>query len=191
MSKRHRSHTPPDRATPRRHRTPFLLGAFIVFAGLAVWPLYRWRQSATETTATHPAAAAHTAVALLGGKIRFTNAAAQAREFVGYNSTIRLTEAQEAIKREVLGSMHAACCRDSNAYTCCCPCNLSKSVWGLSNYALATHGATADELRQVVRAWYEFTNPNGYSGDVCYTGGCDRSFHENGCGGMSESKIAA
>lgn len=62
-------------------------------------------------------------------------------------------------------------------------------VWGLSNYVIAQHGAKADELRQVLRAWYDYTNPAGYSGDVCYDGGCNRAFHDNRCGGMSESNL--
>ena len=37
--------------------------------------------------------------------------------------------------------------------------------------------------------WFDFINPGGFSGDSCYTGGCGRSFAENGCGGMSSSRV--
>lgn len=139
-----------------------------------------------SATAAQPSRGQRTA---LGGKLRFTDAGVQAREFIGYNSSIQLTAEQEAVKREVLAAMPAACCRDSNAYTCCCGCNLSKSVWGLSNYVLTTHHATADQLLEVVNTWKEFANPAGFSGSSCYSGGCSLPFHQNGCGGMSESNV--
>lgn len=168
---------------------------FGVLAGIVIllaapWPIYWWFHGSHRSRAAVSRGAANgPAPVLLAGKLRFTDVAAQSREFIGYHSTIHLTDTQEAIKREVLEAMPAACCRNSNAYTCCCTCNLSKTVWGLSNYVLAQHGASADQLRQVLRAWYDYTNPAGYSGDVCYDGGCSRAFHHNGCGGMSESNV--
>ena len=176
--------------------TPGVIVVAVLFAaGLLAWPIYTWNATRThsaerlqrKSAQTPPNTA--TKVAVLGGKLVFSDVSAQSREFIGYYSTIRLTAEQEAIKKEVLAAMPAACCKDSNAYTCCCPCNLSKSVWGLSNYVLTRHAATADQLRQIVRAWYDYTNPSGYSGDSCYTGGCGLAPHENGCGGMSESAI--
>ena len=163
----------------------------LCLVALMVWPIYWWhdhekRHWLRGGSSTQPLTQPRV---VLGGQLRFTNAAAQTREFIGYNSTIRLTAEQEAIKREVLASMPAACCRNSNAYTCCCACNLSKSVWGLSNYVLSAHHATAEQLRDVVNTWKEFTNPAGYSGSSCYSGGCTLPFHENGCGGMSESDL--
>lgn len=186
MSKQRKPRAPAS--APRRHfLTPgVVLGAIVLFAALAAWPLYWWQHDRSHHTRRVASAPSPN---LLGGKFRFTNVAAQAREFIGYNSTIHLTAEQEAIKRKVLASMPAACCRDSNAYTCCCTCNLSKSIWGLSNYVLATHHATAEQLREVVTAWKDFTNPAGYDGSSCYSGGCSRSFHENGCGGMSEASL--
>lgn len=159
----------------------------LIFAALlGAIGLFAYRQHA----AAAPARTKTASVAVLGGKLVFNDVAAQSREFLGYYSSIRLNPQQEAIKKEVLEAMPAACCKDSTAYTCCCPCNLSKTVWGLSNYVLTQHRATPDELRQVVRAWYDYTNPGGYSGDSCYTGGCDRTFEQNGCGGMKESELA-
>lgn len=160
-----------------------MIGAVALAVGVAL--ALQWRASSVAAGASPPPGE----VAVLGGKLVFSNVAEQSREFIGYNSSILLTAPQNAIKREVLQGMPAACCKDSNAYTCCCNCNLSRTVWGLSNFVLARHGATAGELRDVVRAWYAHINPAGYSGDSCYVGGCSRAFRENGCGGMSEKNL--
>ena len=100
-----------------------------------------------------------------------------------------MTPEQEAMKKEVLGSMPAPCCSGSSAYTCCCPCNLSKTMWGLSNYVITVHRADAKQLRTVVDAWTAFVNPGGYSGTACYKGGCDSKLSRGGCGGMKEEKL--
>ena len=128
-------------------------------------------------------------VTALGGALVFRDPATQSREFMGYYHTIELTDEQEAIKKEVLGAMPAACCSGSTAYTCCCPCNLSKTIWGLSNYAIAKHGADAKQLRVAVDAWMGFVNPNGFRGNACYQGGCDSSISGGGCGAMQEDKL--
>ena len=175
-----------------------IAGVLVILGALVAWSIHRSGRDATPHRApaahasaevTRPTPRATRAVSLLGGKLVFRDVAIESREFLGYHSSIHLTAAQEAIKREVLAAMPAACCSDSNAYTCCCACNLSKTVWGLSNYVLTRHAASADELRQVVDAWRAHTNPGGYSGSSCYTGGCTLPFHENGCGGMSEADL--
>ena len=125
----------------------------------------------------------------LGGTLVFRDRLAQSREFMGYYHTIELTDEQEAIKKEVLGAMPAACCSGSTAYTCCCPCNLSKTIWGLSNYVIAKHGADAKQLRAVVDAWMGFVNPDGFRGRACYQGGCNGGMSGGGCGGMQEEKL--
>ena len=167
-----------------------LFATLLLVAVIAAWPVYRWGSSDAHGA---PAAASTpsngSAPAVLSGKLQFTDSEKQAREFLGYYSSIRLTSEQEAIKREALESMPAACCNDSSAYTCCCSCNLSKTIWGLSNYVISRHNASAPEVREVVTAWKDFTNPGGYSGSVCYTGGCKRPFRQNGCGGMTESHL--
>ena len=143
---------------------------------------------APPNAASAPAAEVRTASAL-AGKIVFRNHAAQAREFIEYNHTINLTPHQEEIKRAALEPMQASCCAGSNAYTCCCPCNLSKTVWGLSNYVIAQHGADAKEVREAVDAWLGYVNPNGSHGDACYKGRCADRLHADGCGGMKEEEL--
>lgn len=102
---------------------------------------------------------------------------------------VALTTAQEQIKDEVLSAIPAPCCANNSAATCCCPCNMAKSIWGLSNHLLAERSYDATQLRDAVLDWVAFINPSGYTGDACYTGGCGRSFEHNGCGGMNEEEI--
>ena len=122
--------------------------------------------------------------------IEFTDVETQTREFIGYNKSIRLTAEQERIKKQALTAIRAPCCSDNKAYTCCCPCNMAKSWWGLSHHLIVNEGLGADEVQAGVEAWIEFINPSGFSGNTCYTGGCGRPFARNGCGGMNESRIA-
>lgn len=121
--------------------------------------------------------------------IEFTDVKKQTREFIGYNESIELTPEQELIKQKALSGIPAPCCSDNSALTCCCPCNMAKSWWGLSHHLIANEGYGAEEVQAAVEAWIEFINPDGFSGNACYTGGCNRPFDRNGCGGMSESKI--
>lgn len=122
--------------------------------------------------------------------VAFTDLEAQMREFIHYyENEIPLTPEQAAIKVEVLDSMPAPCCNNTTALTCCCPCNLSKATWGMTHYLLSKKNFNADQLRVAVTDWLAFSNPNGFSGDACYTGGCERPSHENGCSGMKEVVI--
>jgi hypothetical protein len=122
--------------------------------------------------------------------VTFSDVEKQTREFIGYNDSIQLTAAQEAIKKEALQAIPAPCCSDNTAYTCCCPCNMAKSIWGLSAYLIAKQGMAADAVRTKVKEWIDFINPAGFSGDVCHTaGGCTRAFKSNGCGGMHPSQL--
>ena len=113
----------------------------------------------------------------------------QTRQFIEWQQTIKLTPAQEAIKKEALGAMPAPCCSDNSAYTCCCPCNVSRSMWGLTNYMIAEQNAGVKAIQAKVNEWVAFVNPEGYSGDTCYRGGCKRPFHKNGCGGMKPDQL--
>ena len=122
--------------------------------------------------------------------IKFDDVRQQSLELMKYEQSIRLTPEQEAIKKEALTPLPAPCCSDNSAYTCCCPCNLSRTIWGLSNYLIAEHQYDAEKVRQKVEEWIAFINPQGFSGDVCYSaGGCGRSFEHNGCGGMRPDRI--
>lgn len=172
---------------------------FVALAALGSIPYLLTRETAAqERSAAATKAAAQTQAAsapkwttsALKGALQFTDAEMQPREFISYYHTIQLTPEQEAIKAQVLKAMPAACCSGSSAYTCCCPCNLSKTLWGLSNYVIAKKGVNAAQLKEVVDSWMAFTNQNGYSGDSCYKGGSEREFHNNGCGGMDESKLS-
>lgn len=122
-------------------------------------------------------------------KLVFKDVETQTREFIGYYKTMKLTPEQEAIKSKALGSMKAVCCKDYSAATCCCPCNFSKSLWGMSNYLIAKEGYGVEELKKAAQAWINYVNPLGFSGDACQTGGCSRPFAQNGCGGMNDRDI--
>ena len=169
----------------------WLYAAGTIVAVCAFWsiPLFLSRVEMGEPAPPAQAAAVRPAVTVPGGALVFRDPAQQAREFIGYYHTIELTPGQEAIKKEALGSMPAACCAGSTAYTCCCPCNLSKTIWGLSNFVIAKHGADAKQVRGAVDAWLGYVNPDGYTGNACYRGACDATASRNGCGGMHEEKL--
>ncbi len=166
------------------------LGAAIgLFAAI---PFFLWHAEPAPPSPARPAAVAEVMppLTVLGGKIVFRDPKAQAEEFIGYYHSITLTPEQEAIKKAALEPMPAPCCRDSSAYTCCCPCNLSKTLWGLSNLAISKYGANAQQVQQVVQSWMGYVNPtSGFTGDSCYKGGCNNPAHRGGCAGMEESKL--
>jgi len=161
--------------------------ALLLFAGLPFFLSHA--EPAAPASVVVAAAEPNPSVAVLNGRIVFRDPKAQAEEFIHHYHTIALTPEQEAIKKAALGPMPAACCRDSSASTCCCPCNLSKTIWGLSNLAISKFGANAAEVKQVTEAWMGFVNPNGVSGDACYRGGCNNAAHRGGCAGMEESEL--
>ena len=122
--------------------------------------------------------------------IEFVDARKQAAKFIAYYHSIRLTPEQAAIKKQALSTIPAPCCEDYSIATCCCPCNLAKSVWGLTHHVIADEGYDADEVKEVVGEWIGFTNERGYAGDACYNGRCGRPFSQDGCGGMNEDRIS-
>ncbi len=66
----------------------------------------------------------------------------------------------------------------------------TKTVWGLSNYALTAHDVDAGELRSIVTEWLRFTNPRGTGrGSGCYEGAFEAPFDRGGCGGMQEKRL--
>ena len=122
-------------------------------------------------------------------EIEFHNVESQSREFMKWYTDIKLTPSQESVKKAALEPIPAPCCSDNSAYTCCCPCNISRTIWGLSQYMIANQDATASAVRTKVKEWISFIGPNGFSGSGCYTGGCPRPFSQGGCGGMSPDKL--
>lgn len=121
--------------------------------------------------------------------VPFTNVQEQTRKFVEYYKSIQLTPEQEKIKTEALSTIPAPCCSEFSMATCCCPCNLAKSVWGLSAYLITDQGSSVEEVRKAAKDWIAFVNKKGYEGNTCKTGGCNRAFHLSGCGGMKEDNI--
>lgn len=123
-----------------------------------------------------------------GGLVGFDDARAQTVEFMGYYDSIQLTAGQQRIKEQALRPLPAACCSEFSALTCCCECNLSRSVWGLTHHLIAK-GYGAEEVRSTVQQWLAFVSPAGHSGRSCATGRCGKPFAEDGCGGMSPSAL--
>lgn len=121
--------------------------------------------------------------------IKFTDARKQTREFIGYYRSITLTPEQERIKVEALSALPAPCCAKYTMATCCCPCNLSKAVWGMSAWLITEKGQGVEQVRQAARDWVAFINPNGFSGGACFKGGCKRPNAQDGCGGMDEAEL--
>jgi hypothetical protein len=120
----------------------------------------------------------------------FSDPQARTAEFIRLYEEIELTPEQEQIKSDALSVIPARCCADNSAYTCCCPCNLSRTVWGLSAWLITEKGADADTVRSEVQRWYDTVNPGEFPGDTCYTGGCGMPFAKAGCGGMHPSQVA-
>ncbi len=121
--------------------------------------------------------------------LAFDDVPSQTREFIGYYHSISLNRAQNELKERTLGSIPAPCCQNDSILTCCCPCNLAKSVWGLAHYAIAVLRYDENLLRRAVLDWMRAANPGGFTGDACYQGRCGRSFAANGCGGMNEGRL--
>ena len=122
-------------------------------------------------------------------RIEFYDAHSQAKEFIAYSNSIALTPEQEKTKSEALSAIPAPCCSNYSISTCCCPCNLAKSAWGLSNFLLAERNYNANQVKEAVSEWIHFTNKDGYAGNACYKGRCNLPFGEDGCGGMDERRI--
>jgi len=114
---------------------------------------------------------------------------AKAEKYIDYENAIPLTAAQARVKAEALKGIPAPCCKDYSMLTCCCPCNLAKSVWGLSHYLIAKKSDTAPQVKAEVLRWLAAINPAGFTGNACFNGGCKRPFSKNGCGGMEATEV--
>lgn len=124
------------------------------------------------------------------GSEAFTGSLDEIKSFIGYYHSIRLSPEQERLKIEALSAMSAPCCSKYSLATCCCPCNMAKAAWGLAARLITEKGYSAERIRQAETSWLKQVNPNGFSGDSCFTGGCTRPMRANGCGGMKEESIA-
>ena len=153
-------------------RKSVLIGVFVVIAIL----LAAAPQQAAETKAPQK-------------QLKFYDVRVQTPEFISYYNSIKLTPDQEKIKIEALSSIPAPCCNTYSIATCCCPCNLAKSAWGLSNFAIVKLHYDTAQLKQAVTEWIRFTHAKGFAGNACFQGRCGSSFANDGCGGMQESKI--
>jgi hypothetical protein len=123
------------------------------------------------------------------GAPAFTGDRAETESFLDFYRTIELTPEQEAIRVEALSALPAPCCSNFSAATCCCQCNMARATWGLAKHLIVGRGADAAAVREAVAAWHRAINPDGFSGDACFTGGCARAFAKNGCGGMKETNL--
>ena len=110
-------------------------------------------------------------------------------KLMGYYDSIALTPEQEQIRKEALGPVPAYCCNNFSAATCCCVCNLSRSLWGLSKYLIVEKSAGALQVREAVNSLVDVLNPSGYEGNTCTTGRCNLPFKEGGCGGMNKNHL--
>ncbi|MFQ5676013.1 MAG: hypothetical protein ACE5G1_08970 [bacterium] len=124
-------------------------------------------------------------------------------KFKLFYEKMNLTLEQEKIRNAALVTIPAPCCPDNPMSTCCCTCNLAKSVWGLSNYLVKERGYDTEQVRAEALQWLRFIRAGYYIkeelvnrgielGSVglspekssCYTGRCNLSLKEGGCGGM-------
>ena len=119
----------------------------------------------------------------------FHDLQSQAETFISYFHDISLPPEEVQIRNEALSPISAPCCDSYSAATCCCVCNLARSIWGLSNYLIHEEKYSAEETGAAVIGWLKFTNPDGYSGNACFNGGCGRPFSRDGCGGMEDGKL--
>lgn len=129
------------------------------------------------------------------------------QQFIDYHEAAALTPEQESIMRNALLPLKAPCCDDNPMSTCCCPCNLAKSVWGLSSYLIVEEGYEVEQVRESALQWLRFihsdyyvmqelknrgVNPGRYGLSYeapCYTGKCELPFVDGGCGGMGELRL--
>ncbi len=121
--------------------------------------------------------------------MEFTDVREQTLDSHRYSDEIDLTPEQQTVFEAALDELPAPCCSDRSALTCCCECNMARSWWGLSKHLIVDEGYDAEQVRAAVEEWFVFINPDGFSGDACYTGGCFRTFAHNGCGGMNREQV--
>ena len=177
----------PRRSNGARHRRKQFWFACAIFAVLAAFSAFVYVRPRSSEALPIPQEARRWESGIPG--IRFADARRQAVEFISYDSTITLTPEQQAVMSAALSAIPAPCCDGNSIGTCCCPCNLAKSTWGLSKLLITERQASTENVRAAATAWLQFTNPAGYTGNACFTGGCGRAFDRNGCGGMNAAHV--
>ena len=120
---------------------------------------------------------------------QFSGSRTEVQALMQHYEAIQLTAEQEKIRRTALQPMPAPCCNNFSAATCCCECNLSRSLWGLSKFLIVEKEADAEQVRAAVEAWVQALNPSGYEGKTCSTGQCNLPFKQGGCGGMNKARL--
>ncbi len=133
------------------------------------------------------------------------------QQFIDWYNSIALSTEKQTIREDALESLVAPCCDEYPMSTCCCDCNLARSVWGLSAYVIAEKGYEVDQVREAASQWLYFIRPDYYvasalekekinlrrfgftTEDTCFAGRCNFPFysrtlssHLGGCGGMEE-----
>lgn len=134
------------------------------------------------------------------------------QQFIDWYNVIDLTSAQRSLRDGALRPLVAPCCDEYPMTTCCCECNLSRSVWGLSAYLITEKGYnTVNQLQEAILQWLHFIRPDYYVASAleeegkiprlfglstqssCFTDRCDLPFYSNteylhlgGCGGMQD-----
>ncbi len=128
------------------------------------------------------------------------------QRFIDYYNAVTLTPEQESTMRNALLPLKAPCCDDRSMATCCCPCNLAKSVWGLLSYLIVDKNYDVDQGRESALQWLRFIHSDYYviqelrnrgidpgtyglsHENPCYVGECELPFVDGGCAGMGELK---
>jgi hypothetical protein len=133
------------------------------------------------------------------------------QQFIDWYNSMELSAEQQAIRDAALSPLVAPCCDEYPMSTCCCKCNLSRSVWGLSAYLITEKGYGVEQVQEAALQWLHFIRPDYYvaseleqegmapglwgftTESTCFAGHCDRPFytetsdgHLGGCGGMEE-----
>ena len=133
------------------------------------------------------------------------------QQFIDWHNSIELSAEQLAIQDMALSSQVAPCCDEYPMSTCCCECNLARSVWGLSAYVITEKDYRVSQVEEAALQWLHFIRPDYYvasaleqkgmdpglwgftTESTCFSGNCNRPFytetssgHLGGCGGMKE-----
>ena len=133
------------------------------------------------------------------------------QQFIDWYYSMELSAEQLAIRDMALSSEVAPCCDEYPMSTCCCECNLSRSIWGLSAYLITEKDYGVSQVHGAALQWAHFIRPDYYvaseleqkgidpgqwgftTESTCFAGNCERPFytetsdgHLGGCGGMEE-----